>query len=73
MVEQAQLRASQPPEETSSDGRSKVGDVAVVAVGAAAGLAILGAPVAATLAAGVIGPIALEALKALRRRDSKAH
>jgi hypothetical protein len=73
MAERAQATTSPPSEVPASDGRNKLGEVAVVAVGAAAGLAILGAPVAATVAAGFLGPIALEALRALRKRDSKGY
>lgn len=73
MVEQAQATEVPGPDEAASDGKAKLGRLAAIAVGAAAGLAILGAPVAATLAAGVIGPLAFEGLKTLRKREAKSH
>jgi hypothetical protein len=72
MAKQAEFSEGSRPRTTESRGRIDMGEVAFLALGAAAGMAIFEAPIAATIAAGIIGPLAFESLRAIRRRGTRA-
>jgi hypothetical protein len=59
--------------DSGGEGRGiDLGEMGAVGIGAAAGLAILGAPAAATVGVGVLGAVAFETLKRWRRRRRHA-